>query len=78
MIESPGFQEFGLRHIAPTALAHFMPDIHQHASSCKFYNCTHLHEPGCAVLAQVGHSINAQRHRLYAALFEELSAPVNY
>lgn len=78
LIDSPGFQEFGLRHIAPTALAHFMPDIHQHASSCKFYNCTHLHEPGCAVLAQVGHSINAQRHRLYAALFEELSAPVNY
>ena len=78
LIDSPGFQEFGLRHIAPTALAHFMPDIHQHASSCKFYNCTHLHEPGCAVLAQVGNGINAQRHRLYAALFEELSAPVNY
>ena len=78
LIDSPGFQEFGLRHIAPTALAHHMPDIGQHAQGCKFYNCTHLHEPGCAVLAEVGHSISAQRHRLYAEFFQELAAPVSY
>lgn len=78
LIDSPGFQEFGLRHIAPTALAHHMPDIGQHARGCKFYNCTHLHEPGCAVLAEVGRSISAQRHRLYAEFFQELSAPAIY
>ncbi len=78
LIDSPGFQEFGLRHIAPTALAHHMPDIGQHAQGCKFYNCTHLHEPGCAVLAEVGHSISAQRHRLYADFFQELAAPAIY
>lgn len=78
LIDSPGFQEFGLHHIAPTALAHHMPDIGQHARGCKFYNCTHLHEPGCAVLAEVGHSVSAQRHRLYADFFQELSAPAMY
>ncbi|HAU56181.1 MAG TPA: ribosome small subunit-dependent GTPase A, partial [Comamonadaceae bacterium] len=46
LIDSPGFQEFGLHHIAPTQLAACMPDIAAHASHCKFYNCTHLHEPG--------------------------------
>ncbi len=78
LIDSPGFQEFGLHHIEPTRLADCMPDLRQHLGGCKFYNCTHLHEPGCAVLAQVenDHSagtISARRHRVYAQLFEELS-----
>ena len=34
-------------------LAHLMPDIAQEATACKFYNCSHLHEPGCGVIAQV-------------------------
>jgi ribosome biogenesis GTPase / thiamine phosphate phosphatase len=77
-IDSPGFQEFGLHHIEPMRLADCMPDLRQHVGGCKFYNCTHLHEPACAVLAQVEavHSpgtISARRHRIYAQLFEELS-----
>lgn len=78
LLDSPGFQEFGLHHIAPTALARYMPDIGQHAQGCKFYNCTHLHEPGCAVLARVGQGISVQRHRLYADLFAELSQRPHY
>jgi ribosome biogenesis GTPase len=78
LIDSPGFQEFGLHHIEPTRLADCMPDLRQHLGGCKFYNCTHLHEPGCAVLAQVetaqsAGTISARRHRIYAQLFEELS-----
>ena len=77
LIDSPGFQEFGLHHIAPTQLAHLMPDIKAHASQCRFYNCTHLHEPGCGVLAQVEAetglgAISARRHRIYKQLFDEL------
>jgi len=80
LIDSPGFQEFGLHHIEPMQLAALMPDIAEHAGECRFYNCTHLHEPGCGVIAQVasaGHagSISATRHRIYADLFAELSAP---
>ncbi|WP_138922341.1 ribosome small subunit-dependent GTPase A [Hylemonella gracilis] len=53
LIDSPGFQEFGLRHIEAPQLAGLMPDLRAHASACRFYNCTHLHEPGCAVIAAV-------------------------
>ena len=53
LIDSPGFQEFGLQHIAPAHLAGLMPDLRAHSGTCKFYNCSHLHEPGCTVMANV-------------------------
>ncbi|WCM94596.1 ribosome small subunit-dependent GTPase A [Acidovorax sp. NCPPB 2350] len=83
LIDSPGFQEFGLHHIAAADLARLMPDIGQHAAHCKFYNCTHLHEPGCAVMARVDelqgkpapcrHGISASRYQIYSNLYAELS-----
>ncbi len=78
LIDSPGFQEFGLNHIEPMQLAGLMPDIAEHAGDCKFYNCTHLHEPGCGVIPNVetaGHagSISANRYKIYGELFAELS-----
>ncbi|MBW8721606.1 MAG: ribosome small subunit-dependent GTPase A, partial [Polaromonas sp.] len=74
----PGFQEFGLHHIDPMRLASYMPDFKIHAQDCKFYNCTHLHEPGCGVISEVNStdhpsSISASRYRLYSELFAELS-----
>lgn len=78
LIDSPGFQEFGLHHIEPMQLANYMPDFKAHAQDCKFYNCTHLHEPGCGVISEVNatagtSSISANRYRLYGELFAELS-----
>jgi ribosome biogenesis GTPase len=78
VIDSPGFQEFGLNHIDPMHLAGLMPDIKAHAGNCKFYNCSHLHEPGCGVLDQIrsesGESqISSNRYKIYGDLFEELS-----
>ena len=78
IIDSPGFQEFGLYHIEPTQLAACMPDIGAHAKDCKFYNCTHLHEPGCGVIDAVKNGssalpISANRYRIYSELFDELS-----
>ena len=78
IIDSPGFQEFGLYHIAPTQLVACMPDIGAHAKECKFYNCTHLHEPGCGVIDAVknGHfalPISDNRYRIYSELHDELS-----
>lgn len=83
IIDSPGFQEFGLYHIAATDLPQCMPDIGALADQCKFYNCTHLHEPGCAVMAQVDnegspHYIHPNRYRIYTELFEELNAGYKY
>ncbi len=60
-----------------------MPDIRAKVEHCRFYNCTHLHEPGCGVLAAVGASdeeggITPNRHRIYRELFAELSQPARY
>jgi ribosome biogenesis GTPase len=77
VIDSPGFQEFGLNHIEPMHLASLMPDIKAEAGDCKFYNCSHLHEPGCGVLratqADGLRSISANRFKIYGDLFAELS-----
>jgi ribosome biogenesis GTPase len=78
LIDSPGFQEFGLHHIEPMQLAAYMPDLKPHVAGCRFYNCTHLHEPGCGVLAAVSPAssagaISPRRHKIYRDLFAELS-----
>ena len=74
LIDSPGFQEFGLRQVTAEELAALMPDYAAALGHCRFYNCTHLHEPGCGVrLAAERGEISPSRQRIYADLFEELS-----
>ena len=74
LIDSPGFQEFGLRQVSPAELPALMPDLAAHAE-CKFYNCTHLHEPGCGVRAALERGqISASRYRIYQELHAEVSA----
>ncbi|MDR0480068.1 MAG: ribosome small subunit-dependent GTPase A [Burkholderiaceae bacterium] len=74
LIDTPGFQAFGLRHIGAARLAACMPDIHAHAGQCRFANCTHTHEPGCDVRAAVeAGAIAASRYRLYGELLREIS-----
>jgi ribosome biogenesis GTPase / thiamine phosphate phosphatase len=74
LIDSPGFQEFGLRHVDALQLPGLMPDLRAHAGGCKFYNCTHRHEPGCAVIAAVERGeISASRWRIYGEIADELA-----
>ena len=76
LIDSPGFQEFGLQHVPPVELASLMPDLRAHLGGCRFHNCTHLHAPGCSGRAAVeAGSIAETRYRIYRELFSELSAP---
>ena len=74
LIDSPGFQEFGLRQVAPEQLASLMPDYAAAMGHCRFHNCSHRHEPGCGVreAAERG-DISPTRQRIYAELFDELS-----
>jgi ribosome biogenesis GTPase len=73
LLDSPGFQNFGLRQVAPADLAPLMPDLARHID-CRFYNCSHLHEPGCGVRAALERGeISASRYRIYQELFEEVS-----
>jgi ribosome biogenesis GTPase len=76
VIDSPGFQEFGMHHIPPTELARWMPDIAKYMNDCRFHNCTHRQEPGCAVQAAVERGeVSPIRLSLYTDLFDELSRP---
>ena len=69
LIDSPGMQEFGLTHLSQAALMDAFPEIRSRAGQCRFYNCRHLKEPGCAVLAaaQAGEML-PNRLRVYQSL----------
>jgi ribosome biogenesis GTPase len=72
IIDSPGFQEFGLYHLSEGMLERAFREFSPFLGSCKFYNCRHLIEPSCAVLAAVeSGQITRMRHALYAQLLHE-------
>jgi len=75
LVDSPGFQQFGIRQLQPTDLARLMPDIRVQAEQCRFYNCSHLHEPGCGVRDALARGdIHPSRYRIYGELHAELSS----
>ncbi|UOO82014.1 ribosome small subunit-dependent GTPase A [Uruburuella testudinis] len=51
LIDSPGLQEFGLHHLKAADLLNYFPDLRHLAGQCRFHNCSHRAEPGCAVKA---------------------------
>jgi ribosome biogenesis GTPase len=72
LIDSPGFQEFGLYHLTEGELERGFPEFRPLLTGCRFYNCRHLHEPGCAILeAMADGRIAPLRHALYAQLVHE-------
>ncbi|MDB5817737.1 MAG: ribosome small subunit-dependent GTPase [Rhizobacter sp.] len=74
LIDSPGFQEFGLRQITAQQLAPLMPDLREPSTHCRFYNCTHRQEPGCGVRAALERGdISPSRYRIYCEIYDELS-----
>jgi ribosome biogenesis GTPase len=74
IIDSPGFQEFGLYHLSEGMLERAFPEFKPQLGHCRFYNCHHLNEPGCAVLAAVDDGrIAPMRHALYRQLVHEAS-----
>jgi ribosome biogenesis GTPase / thiamine phosphate phosphatase len=74
LIDSPGFQEFGLHHLTEGRLERAFPEFRPLLPHCRFYNCHHLQEPGCAILEAVADGrIAPARHALYAQLVHEAS-----
>ncbi len=74
LIDSPGFQEFGLRQIDAQQLPLLMPDLNAFVADCRFYNCTHRQEPGCGVIGAVERGeISASRWRIYGEICDELA-----
>lgn len=76
LVDTPGFQEFGLAHLTPGQVERAFPELRPLLGNCRFYNCTHLAEPGCAVRAAAaeGH-IGARRMELFEALTRECAPP---
>lgn len=72
LIDSPGFQEFGLYHLSEGMLERAFREFAPHLGGCKFYNCRHLNEPNCAVLGALEKGeISRMRHDLYRQLVHE-------
>jgi ribosome biogenesis GTPase len=77
LVDTPGFSEVGLWGLEPRELAHCFPEFRPLVDRCRFPDCSHVHEPGCAVREAVDRgSIAADRHESYRAILAELvSAP---
>ena len=72
IIDTPGLRAFGLFQMEKGEISHYFPEIFKAASGCRYYNCTHTHEPGCAVLeAVVNGEISESRFCSYMNMFEE-------
>jgi ribosome biogenesis GTPase len=72
IIDSPGFQEFGLYHLTEGMLERAFVEFKPFLGACKYYNCRHLAEPQCSILGAVADGKIAKiRHELYAQLLHE-------
>ena len=73
LIDSPGLQEFGLKHLEATDLIHYFPDLRAFIGQCRFHNCTHRQEPNCALkaAAEAG-TIKPERLAFLQRLMNEL------
>lgn len=72
IIDTPGLRSFGIIDMKKEELSHFFPEIFSKSSECRFYNCTHTHEPGCAVIAAVEQDeISESRYMSYLSMMEE-------
>jgi len=71
LIDTPGIRGFGVIEIGKEELYHYFPEIFRHSTGCQFHNCSHTHEPGCAVQKAVEEGeIGEMRFRNYLAMME--------
>lgn len=76
LVDSPGVREFGLWHLDDQDIMQGFVEIHQLAEQCKFRDCKHLNEPGCAVLAAAKDgTIAASRLKNYQHLIQHFDQP---
>lgn len=74
IIDSPGIKEFGMIDMDNDQIGHYFPEIFKSSEDCRFHNCTHQQEPGCAVVAAVENgTVAPMRFNTYLSILEELS-----
>lgn len=70
IIDTPGVRAFGLVELERNCISHYFPEIFKTAENCRFYNCTHTNEPGCAVKEAVENGeIAWSRYHSYTNIF---------
>lgn len=72
IIDTPGIRGFGTFDMEPEEISSYFKEIFRFSKDCRFSNCTHTHEPGCAVLDAVeNHYIAASRYQSYLSMLED-------
>lgn len=72
LIDTPGIKGFGTLGMEEADTAHYFPEIFRFSENCRFYNCTHTHEPDCAVIKAVEeHYISESRYKSYLNILED-------
>ena len=72
IIDTPGIKGFGTFDMEREEIGHYFKDIFHFSAHCRFNNCTHTHEPGCAVLAAVErHDISQSRYSSYLSILDD-------
>lgn len=72
LIDTPGVKGFGTIDFEKNEIAHFFPEIFEKSHECRYNNCTHTHEPGCAVLVALDENLIAQsRYNSYLSILED-------
>lgn len=72
IIDTPGIKGFGVVNMETTEIGHYFPDLFAVAQQCRFADCTHRHEPGCAVLQAVEeHRIAPSRYASYLSILDD-------
>ena len=73
LIDTPGIKEFGMVDFKPEELSHFFPEMRRVLHGCHFANCTHRHEPHCAVRDAVdAGTISTERYNNYLGIYEQI------
>ncbi|MBP5547659.1 MAG: ribosome small subunit-dependent GTPase A [Bacteroidales bacterium] len=75
LIDTPGIKEFGMVDFTPEELSHFFPEMRSRLHDCHFANCTHCHEPGCAVKVAVEKGeISPERYQNYLNILDSIES----
>lgn len=73
LIDSPGFEQFGMAQFSLSQIQHAMPEFVPYLGQCKFNNCKHIHEPQCPILSALKkNEINQKRYDFYLRLVDQL------
>ncbi len=77
LIDTPGIKEFGMVDFSAQELSHFFPEMRERLHDCRFANCTHRHEPGCAIKKAVEDGlVSEERYNNYLNILDTISSGI--